>query len=66
MSEAVKICKCLTDHSRSAEETQNYADVQSSRKIFILSRMIFLEHERSSKLADQTLTRQFRLKNLLT
>ena len=35
-------------------------DVQSSRKIFILSRMIFLEHERSSKLADQTLTRQFR------
>ena len=36
-----------------------FIDVQSSWKIFILSRMIFLEHERSSKLADQTLTRQF-------
>ena len=37
-----------------------FIDVQSSWKPFILSRMIFLEHERSSKLADQTLTRQFR------
>ncbi len=47
MSEVVKARQCFQDHSRPAEETQNYSDVQSSREIFILNRMIILEHERS-------------------
>ena len=42
MSEVVKARQCFQDHSRPAEETQNYSDVQSSREIFILNRMIIL------------------------